>query len=247
MEFSRFLYASVKHLTLEERGELFTAILALTNGDEVCLTSTSVRIAFAPFEEEFREHEAMIESKRACGKMGGAPVGNKNARKMSKNVPELSENNQKQPQNNLVVLEQAENNVVDLGIQEETLPPAPLSQEEPLQNKEKPSLTRGQKEKEDPPSPPEKKSGRKVFKPPTVEEVRAYCEERQNGIDPEYFIASYEAVGWKVGRDLKPMVSWKGAIITWEKNNKKNGNRIYQQSGRSGQDENRKRSYEDSF
>ena len=59
------------------------------------------------------------------------------------------------------------------------------------------------------------------FVPPTVEEVRAYCNERKNGIDPEHFIAHYEANGWKVGRN--PMKSWKSSVITWEKNEKSFG------------------------
>ena len=51
--------------------------------------------------------------------------------------------------------------------------------------------------------------------PPTVDEVRAYCESRSNGIDPEMFIAFYEARGWKIGKDR--MKSWKACIVTWEK------------------------------
>lgn len=53
------------------------------------------------------------------------------------------------------------------------------------------------------------------FRPPTVEEVRAYCEERGNGIDPIEFHAHYEAKGWKIGKT--PMKSWQAAVITWER------------------------------
>ena len=51
--------------------------------------------------------------------------------------------------------------------------------------------------------------------PPTVEEVRAYCDSRSNGIDPEMFIAFYEARGWKIGKER--MKSWKACVVTWEK------------------------------
>ena len=51
--------------------------------------------------------------------------------------------------------------------------------------------------------------------PPTVDEVRAYCDSRGNGIDPEMFIAFYEARGWKIGKDR--MKSWKACVVTWEK------------------------------
>ena len=56
---------------------------------------------------------------------------------------------------------------------------------------------------------------RAVFKPPTVEEVRAYCQERGNNIDPESFVAFYESKGWMIGKNK--MKSWKSAITTWEK------------------------------
>lgn len=55
----------------------------------------------------------------------------------------------------------------------------------------------------------------KAFKPPTVEEVAAYCRERNNGIDPEAFVNFYKSKGWKVGKDK--MTDWKAAVITWEK------------------------------
>ena len=56
------------------------------------------------------------------------------------------------------------------------------------------------------------------FEKPTVEEVDAYCKERNNGIDAEAFIAFYESKGWLIGKT--PMKSWKSAIITWEKSRK---------------------------
>lgn len=64
----------------------------------------------------------------------------------------------------------------------------------------------------------EKKDKRERFVPPTVEEVEAYCLERNNGIDAEAFVAFYDSKGWKVGKD--PMKNWKSAVITWEKKRK---------------------------
>lgn len=63
-----------------------------------------------------------------------------------------------------------------------------------------------------------KKTTTKVFVKPSLEEVKAYCEERKNGIDPEVFIAFYESKGWKVGKS--PMKNWKAAMITWENRRK---------------------------
>lgn len=56
------------------------------------------------------------------------------------------------------------------------------------------------------------------FKKPTLEEVNAYCLERQNGIDASSFIDFYESKGWKVGKT--PMKDWKAAVRTWERNTK---------------------------
>ena len=57
------------------------------------------------------------------------------------------------------------------------------------------------------------------FSPPSVDEVREYCLQRQNGIDAEYFVSYYEARGWRLGGDRK-MVDWQAAVRTWERNNK---------------------------
>ena len=59
---------------------------------------------------------------------------------------------------------------------------------------------------------------KRKFTPPSVDEVRAYCNERGNGVDPEQFVAFYTSKGWKVGNN--PMKDWKAAVITWEKRNK---------------------------
>ena len=64
-------------------------------------------------------------------------------------------------------------------------------------------------------SPPSAKK-RTVFKPPTIEEVRAYCLERGNSVDAERWHNHYRANGWMVGRTK--MVDWKAAVRTWERN-----------------------------
>ena len=54
-----------------------------------------------------------------------------------------------------------------------------------------------------------------VFKPPTVEDVQAYCEERQNGINAQQFVDFYESKGWLIGKSK--MRDWKAAVRTWER------------------------------
>lgn len=55
-----------------------------------------------------------------------------------------------------------------------------------------------------------------TFVPPTVEEVREYCQERNNRIDPDSFVNFYESKGWLIGKNR--MKDWKAAVRTWEKN-----------------------------
>ena len=53
------------------------------------------------------------------------------------------------------------------------------------------------------------------FEPPAVETVRAYCNERNNQVDPEMFVDFYESKNWMVGKNK--MKDWKAAVRTWEK------------------------------
>lgn len=62
------------------------------------------------------------------------------------------------------------------------------------------------------------KNVKKSFKKPTVEEIKTYCLERKNNIDPESFYHFYESKNWKVGQNK--MKNWKSAMITWEKKEK---------------------------
>lgn len=60
------------------------------------------------------------------------------------------------------------------------------------------------------------KPKRTQFKPPTREEVQAYCKERNNSVDAERFIDHYTSNGWMVGKNK--MKDWKASVRTWEKN-----------------------------
>ena len=60
--------------------------------------------------------------------------------------------------------------------------------------------------------------GRSRFQKPTLEEIRQYCQERNNSVDPEQFFNFYESNGWKVGKN--PMKDWRASIHTWEKREK---------------------------
>ena len=52
------------------------------------------------------------------------------------------------------------------------------------------------------------------FLPPTVDEVREYCQSRHNQVDPETFVNFYQAKNWMIGKNK--MKDWKAAVRTWE-------------------------------
>lgn len=58
----------------------------------------------------------------------------------------------------------------------------------------------------------------KRFSPPTQEEIKIYCLERKNKVDPIKFFDFYESKGWMVGKTK--MKDWKASVRTWEKNEK---------------------------
>lgn len=61
----------------------------------------------------------------------------------------------------------------------------------------------------------------KRFMIPALEEVKKYCLQRKNNIDPQKFISFYDSKGWMIGKNK--MKNWKAAIVTWEKNDSQNG------------------------
>ena len=65
------------------------------------------------------------------------------------------------------------------------------------------------------------------FSPPTLEEVKAYCQERKNHVDADRFVDFYASKGWKVGN--QPMKDWKAAVRTWERGEKTTSAQQYNQ------------------
>ena len=62
------------------------------------------------------------------------------------------------------------------------------------------------------------------FIPPNVIEVRAYCNERKNHVDPQRFVDFYTSKGWMVGKTK--MRDWRAAVRTWEKDDKPKGDTV---------------------
>lgn len=65
------------------------------------------------------------------------------------------------------------------------------------------------------------------FSPPTIEQVKSYCEEKGYAVDSERFVDYYTANGWRVGKN--PMKDWKAAVRNWNRKEKSN-------NGKTGSD-----------
>lgn len=64
------------------------------------------------------------------------------------------------------------------------------------------------------------KKKNKKFVPPTLEEVKAYAEEKGYDIDCECFWNYYNAGNW-IDKKGDPVLNWKQRVVTWSKKNDK--------------------------
>lgn len=67
----------------------------------------------------------------------------------------------------------------------------------------------------------------KYFKKPKLEDIKIYCKERLNSVDPEAFYDFYESKNWKIGKNK--MKDWKAAIRTWERRETKKTSKLQNQ------------------
>ena len=76
------------------------------------------------------------------------------------------------------------------------------------------------------------KKERKVFTPPSVDEVSRYCKENNYTINPWTFVNHYTSNGWMVGKNK--MKDWQAAVRTWQSKENENGNRKLPTSNQFG-------------
>ena len=69
-----------------------------------------------------------------------------------------------------------------------------------------------------------KENNNRRFAPPSVDDVKAYCQERKNKVNPEAFVDFYTSKNWMVGKNK--MKDWRAAVRNWER----------MEAGRSRQD-----------
>jgi len=57
------------------------------------------------------------------------------------------------------------------------------------------------------------------FSPPSLDDVKKYCSERKNRVNPEKWFDFYQAKNWMIGKNK--MKDWRAAVRTWEKSTNK--------------------------
>lgn len=186
-------------LSDEQAGQLFRAIRSYVKGDDLPELDQVTKIAFVPIknhlDRDAEKYEQICKKRREVGALGGRP----------RKEPLGSKENQKVLAETKRFLEKPKKPVPD------TVPvhvPVPVPENVP---DTVPDMYKGDKS-------PKKRASR--FTPPSIEEVREYCLERGNGIDPERFCNFYESKGWMVGKNK--MKDWKASVRNWEKINRDN-------------------------
>lgn len=182
----------VEQLNDEERGRLFTACLTYSKTGEAPVLAGNERFVFPAFRTQIdRDNQKYGEKCRSNaenGKKGGRPKKADGFEENPKKPTVFSETQKSQGKG------EGEGKGKGKGKGKEE----GKGEDEGKENT--------------PPKPP---AGGNRFVPPSLDDVRGYCEERGAKIDPEQFFDYYTANGWKVGKN--PMKDWKAAVRNWER------------------------------
>lgn len=186
--FYKSFFEAIEKLPEECQLEAYRSItkLALFGEDEepTGLASIVYIMAKPQIEANFEKYEN--------GRKGGAPKGNKNAKRKQPMV-EL-ENNQKQP-------------VVDLVVSEKQ-PPVEFKN-----NKKQPNVNVNVNDNVISSNEDKAKSVSR-FVAPTLAEIQEYCKEKGFNVDAASIYDHYTANGWVQGKN-KPIKDWKAAVRQW--------------------------------
>ena len=180
--------AVLDDLTNEQAGELFKAISAYQNGEDLEL-SALVKIAFSPFKNQFirdnEKYESICERRAKAGAMGGKAKAKQtkqevaNASKCKQTVANVADNKNK---NKNKTNNKSDNKDIDISDGKKT-PSKRFTP--PLQNE-------------------------------VYDYMGSYAQEKGKTIstsEPEKFVNFYESKGWMVGKTK--MKDWKSAARNW--------------------------------
>ena len=177
-------------LSMEQRGQLLTAIIQYVADGTVPELDAVTEMAFSiiqiRLDRDEEAYQASLERKRRAGAMGGRA----RAENMKRDVADNSAGKQSIAEDSTARNDAAENS----------------TDKQRLGNLHVPVP--------DPVPVPEKH--KKIFSPPTADEVTQYCQE--NGywnVNADQFVDFYACKGWMVGKSK--MKDWKAAVRNWNR------------------------------
>ena len=174
-------------LSVEEKAQLLDAIFAYAAGEEVELTGMAL-MAFSFIKAQMDRDEEKYKAICEKRRIAGKMGGAPKGNTNASKQANASKNNQTQAKQGDTDTENDTDTDTDTVTDNDTVTD--------INSEVKP---------------------RSVFKPPTLEEVKEYCWERNNGIDAQSFIDFYSSKGWMIGKNK--MKDWKAAVRTWEQRN----------------------------
>ena len=198
-----------KHIDLlsdEERGKLFSALFEYVETGIIPELPPMATMAFsfmqAQLERDWIKYQAIVERNQANGLRGGRPRKPESETKAVLEEPKKPSGLFGNPEKPNITQRNPKKHDNDNGTDNGT------------DNDNGTDISTGEIS-----ISPKKRAKR--FSPPTVEEIRAYCIERKNQVDPERFVDYYQAREWMLGKDK--MKDWMAAVRTWERNGYGNG------------------------
>lgn len=182
----------VSMLSREQRGDLFTAIMAYASNTELPNMDGVTMMAFcfirSQMDRDRSKYQETIEKRREAGKQGGRPKANGSDEKAKKANGFSEKQTEAKKADNV-----NENDNVDVNVNE--------------------NVDEDEKEKKKGTNVPKEKSR---FVPPSVENVTEYCRENDyRYVDANYFVDFYISKNWYVGKNK--MKDWKAAVRNWQR------------------------------
>lgn len=211
----------VSMLSREQRGDLFTAIMAYASNTELPNMDGVTMMAFcfirSQMDRDRSKYQETIEKRREAGKQGGRPKANGSDEKAKKaNGFSEKQTEAKKADNDNV----NENDNVDVNVNDN----------EDENEKEKKKGTNVPKENS-------------RFVPPSVENVIEYCRENDyRYVDANYFVDFYISKNWYVGKNK--MKDWKAAVRNWQRQESAKHKPYSQKEATEKQEESRGMMYE---
>lgn len=184
----------VSMLSREQRGDLFTAIMAYASNTELPNMDGVTMMAFcfirSQMDRDRSKYQETIEKRREAGKQGGRPKANGSDEKAKKANGFSEKQTEAKKADNV-----NENDNVDVNVNVNE------------------NVDEDEKEKKKGTNVPKEKSR---FVPPSVENVTEYCRENDyRYVDANYFVDFYISKNWYVGKNK--MKDWKAAVRNWQR------------------------------